>query len=46
MIKIATKSFATEFQFTSKSVAGLIKTIEIQEKANHPICNQVKNRDS
>ncbi|MCY6990984.1 hypothetical protein [Staphylococcus argensis] len=35
---MATKSFTTEYQFTSKSVASLIKTIEMQEKSNHSIC--------
>ncbi len=34
---MATKSFTTEYKFTSKSVPKLLKAIEMQEKTNHSI---------
>lgn len=41
---MATKSFTTEYKFTSKSVPKLLKAIEMQENPRSPIKRKSKNK--
>lgn len=41
---MATKSFTTEYKFTSKSVPKLLKAIEMQENPRLPIKRKSNNK--
>ncbi|ASE37823.1 hypothetical protein [Staphylococcus pettenkoferi] len=41
---MATKSFTTEYKFTSKSVPKLLKAIEMQENPMSPIKRKSNNK--
>lgn len=41
---MATKSFTTEYNFTSKSVPKLLKAIEMQENSRAPIKRKSNNK--
>lgn len=41
---MATKSFTTEYKFTSKSVPKLLKAIEMQENPRSPIKRKSSNK--